>query len=465
MLNPLGQYALTGTAQPIARLMAAMAACSREGAPYALTRADIVNAFGSAGQPALLSAIRRLGLVAPEMAALSLRAQCSTRDRGSVELVLRGDCEVGERERYTVHRYARGGAQGPPDMPAAFAMVMAEVDEDAAARAGDGLPETDDAAADELWGLYQRVAPDLPDTPAPAWTEALRELLREPRPRAACVTTLYAETTPTAPATSTSQSAVPFGASCARERLAEAPHKCGLLTAPRWRAPMETLIAPLRGGDARAWPLQDAMKVLGVTLTDPGDPDNVRTTVTESLAATVVDPVRRLADEVRGGERKATALFLLHRYILPVLAYHQGAWGLLAPAGVWGDVDAALDGLAEALCPEDLRGRLARGSPLRRELALPKGKGGLGIPDAASETPLKAAALWPRQQALAAGAPGDLVRVAYYKDVDVFHQTAWKPRTTEAHHKAIADGLWAVARGQERRRLAQNKLRAPPLSQ
>ena len=87
MLDPLGQYALTGTRRAVAQLMAAMAACSREAVPYVVTRADIVNAFGSAGQRALLHAIQRIGLVAAELAAVSLRAQCSIRDTGSVELV------------------------------------------------------------------------------------------------------------------------------------------------------------------------------------------------------------------------------------------------------------------------------------------------------------------------------------------------------------------------------------------
>ena len=65
MLGPLGQYALTGTQRAVAQLMAAMAACSREAVPYVLTRADIVDVFGSAGQGALLHAIQCIGRVAP----------------------------------------------------------------------------------------------------------------------------------------------------------------------------------------------------------------------------------------------------------------------------------------------------------------------------------------------------------------------------------------------------------------
>ena len=75
MLDPLGQYALTGTRRAVAQLMAAMAACSRDAVPYVVTRADIVNAFGSAWQGALLHAIQRIGRVALELAAVSLRAR------------------------------------------------------------------------------------------------------------------------------------------------------------------------------------------------------------------------------------------------------------------------------------------------------------------------------------------------------------------------------------------------------
>ena len=111
--------------------------------------------------------------------------------------------------------------------------------------------------------------------------------------------------------------------------------------------------------------------------------------------------------------RKGTALFLLHRYILPVLAYHQGAWGLVAVAEVWREVDEALDEFCVALCPADLRGCVAHDSALRREQAQPRGNGGLGIPHVATEAPIMAAGVWPRQQAVAAGARPDLVAVAY----------------------------------------------------
>ena len=133
----------------------------------------------------------------PELAALSLRAQCSIRDTGSVELVLRGDYAAAD-ERLTVRRWARGGAHGPPDMPAAFATVMAEVDDHAATRARDSpggpcnMPVSSDEAAEELWALYRRVAEHFPPEPDARWTDALRDLLDQPRLNA-CVSTLYAD--------------------------------------------------------------------------------------------------------------------------------------------------------------------------------------------------------------------------------------------------------------------------------
>src|SRR4051812_14677376 len=80
----------------------------------------------------------------------------------------------------------------------AFAMVMAMVDEDAMARAGDTaggpgpVPPTTEEAAEELWALFRLVSPDLPAGPAEAWVDALRELLAERRSLES-VSTLYAD--------------------------------------------------------------------------------------------------------------------------------------------------------------------------------------------------------------------------------------------------------------------------------
>jgi hypothetical protein len=249
---------------------------------------------------------------------------------------------------------------------------------------------------------------------------------------------------------------------CGRESgLMEAPHKCGLLAAPRWRVQLDTLIAPLRCGIPDAWPMLDSMKVLGVTFTAPGDDGRIRDTLAGSLAGAVIEPIQRLTREVEEGARKGTALFLLHRYVLPVLAYHQGAWGLLAASEAWHDVDAALDAFCTALCPTDLRERLRRGH-LRRELGLPRGAGGLGVPHAAAEAPLVAAALWPRQRALDAGARPELVAVAYQRTTDEFHRSEWHAVTVDARHKAAAKAIYdalPTGSGAEKRRLEQNAMR------
>ena len=124
-------------------------------------------------------------------------------------------------------------------------------------------------------------------------------------------------------------------------------------------------------------------------------------------------------------------------------------------------MDAALDGFCRALCPEDLRDRLRQGS-LRRELALPRGQGGLGIPRASLEAPLVAAALWPRDRALAAGARHDLVGGAYLRATDPLRRGQWQARSLAALHKATAEAIVnALPTGSaaERRRLEQNAMR------
>ncbi len=54
---------------------------------------------------------------------------------GAQEMVVRGAYTRDQPNRHSVERYARGGSQGSPDMPALFGMVMALVDEEATRRA------------------------------------------------------------------------------------------------------------------------------------------------------------------------------------------------------------------------------------------------------------------------------------------------------------------------------------------
>ena len=398
---------------------------------------------------------------------MSLRAHCSIAADGFVELVLRGDYEP-DAERLAVRRWARGGAQGPPDMPVIFAAAMARVDRDAALAAGDSpgggraagaIPESEAEAVAEMWALFRSHTPALPDAPPSNWEAALRGLLAAPRSRVA-VTTLYADDAHTAGHCYAALRRALWRVVCGRRKgLVEAPRKCGLLTAPRWRHLIDAVIEPLRDGDPEAWPVVDAMRVLGVTIADPSDEARLRDAVTASLAGSVIAPTERLARDVRGGARKSTALFLLRRYVLPVLSYHQGAWGLLAPSCVWDGADAALADFAAALCPADLQAGLACAPALRAELALPAGSGGLGLPRVAMEAPLKAAELWPRDGAIAAGARGELVAGAYVRDAGTWARAEWKPRTMAAYHKGVLAGLQAGAPRADRRRREQNAMR------
>ena len=54
-----------------------------------------------------------------ELAACMLRAQCMIRGSGAAEMVLRGRYPPGTDGPLVAKRYARGGGQGCPDMPAA----------------------------------------------------------------------------------------------------------------------------------------------------------------------------------------------------------------------------------------------------------------------------------------------------------------------------------------------------------
>ena len=88
------------------------------------------------------------------------------------------------------------------------------------------------------------------------------------------------------------------------------------------------------------------------------------------------------------------------------------------------------------------------------------GTGGLGLARAAVEAPLKAAELWPRDDAVAAGALADLVAAAYVRPTAAWTRAEWKPRTIAAHHKDVRARLTgdAVPR-EDRRRREQNAMR------
>ena len=150
------------------------------------------------------------------------------------------------------------------------------------------------------------------------------------RPRSnTCVSTLYADDAHSAGYFYTAIRRTLWRVVCGRERgLTDAPHKCGLLTAPRWCAVLNTLDARLRGDNPDAWPLMDSMKVLGVSFSDPSDDAHVQATVVASLATAVVEPIRRLTREVDAGARNGTAAFLLHLTGARVPPRRVGALGV-----------------------------------------------------------------------------------------------------------------------------------------
>jgi len=200
------------------------------------------------------------------------------------------------------------------------------------------------------------------------------------------------------------------------------------------------------------------LKVLGVTLTDPANSDGVTAAVKAGVARRVTVPIRLLIDEVVAGAGKGTALFLLRRFILPVLVYHQQCCGLHAAPDAWADVDAALDDFCMAVCPEDLRVGLGS-STLREELALPTSCGGLGIPRASREAPFRAAELWRREDAEKTHASPAVVARAYRRD----DTNRWKAVTIDEAHaaaeRALSAPLEAAARRRWMRRRELNKMK------
>src|SRR5207253_2372969 len=105
--------------------------------------------FNAVSQRALFEAVQRIANVAPELAACMLRAQCMIRGSGAAEMVMRGRYPSGQTQPFVVDRFARGGGQGCPDMPAAFAEVIAATDLEAEAAMGDvrGSMTADEASA------------------------------------------------------------------------------------------------------------------------------------------------------------------------------------------------------------------------------------------------------------------------------------------------------------------------------
>lgn len=125
--------------------------------------------------------------------------------------------------------------------------------------------------------------------------------------------------------------------------------------------------------------------------------------------------------------------------------------------------DDAFARFCGALCPLDLRGRLAAPSSLRAELALPLRLGGLGIPIVAQEAPFRAADQWDYRDAREAGMLEGQAAAVYRRPPDALD---WHHVSVglDAHYAAVAASLGAgldraAARALARRR-ERNQLRS-----
>ena len=92
-------------------------------------------AYNTTSERALAEAAADLASVAPELAPCALRSQCSILAGGdqngggldgNQEMILRGSYDPDVDTMWSVSRYARGGAQGSPDMPALFGKVTGQ---------------------------------------------------------------------------------------------------------------------------------------------------------------------------------------------------------------------------------------------------------------------------------------------------------------------------------------------------
>ena len=458
------QFALTGVLPAVVQPFKMMAKCARAGVPWAFTDDDFSNAFNAVSQRALFGAAQRIATVAPELAAVILRAQCMIRG-GRV----RGDGAAGAvpagcPEPYVVERFARGGGQGCPDMPAAFAAVVAELNAHAEAAMGDVSCDMSAAAAVAvLWPLVRDQAQLPPTESAPMeWAAAVDQLMAQPRPSMRWggargeASSAYADDTHSGgwavACLVKSLRRVAAARTCAA--LHADPLKCKVLTSTALKPLLDVLLEPLRGGEEARWEVVTSMRVLGVTLSDPTDRPAFEAAVAATLRVRVVAPADLLIAEVAGGARPATAYFALTRFVLPNALYHMQVWGLLCGADVWAEVDGALDRFCEAVCPLDLRGRL-RGEPhgLRAELALPQRFGGLGIPRVATEAPHRAAEQWDHGDAVAAGMLPEHAAAAYCRDSSPLGGGRRVAVGMDGHFMAVAEALAAAVPRADRARV------------
>ncbi len=419
VLEKAGQYALSGVLPALQEPLAAVAECSATGVPWGWVKQDWSNAFNSVTQRALGDGVRRLADVAPELAATALRTYALP--RGPLERVVHGRYPAGQSV-LSVVKHPVGGDQGDPRTPPVFCLAAAPIEE-AAARDGAWLTRSTPTptVVDRLWRAMRDVAPSLEAAPAAEWRAALDEVLRVRPPPSGCsakpAATVYMDDGLTAGwLVAALYRALRRSAHARALGLVDDPAENLVLVPAGVERAANVLLQPLRdavtadrspGAPPATWRVVTTMRVLGVDVTDPARRDGVTAAVRASMRQRVVEPLRRVIEELEGGgATRAAAFWVARTFVLPNLVYVQQVWGLHASPDAWAEADEALDDFCVALCPLDLRDRLHAGSDslLRDELALPMRAGGLGIQVARRGAPVMAAQIWTQRAAEACGA-------------------------------------------------------------
>ena len=207
------------------------------------------------------------------------------------------------------------------------------------------------------------------------------------------------------------------------------------------------------------------MRILGIEVVDPSDAQLVESAVKDGLHKRVIRPCEILISELDAGARPSTAFWLLNRFVLPNAVFYAQAWGLLGATTCWSEADAALDRICERLAPADLRANVPA---LRRELALPQRRGGLGIPVLATASAHMAAsqqAFQKHRDAVKAGMRPDRAALAFARDrTGVLSRGEMVPVGLEVFYDgeeaAIEAAVPQRSRAAWKRRREQNKLRA-----
>ena len=434
LLESKGQFCQTGVFDCVALLQRGVAWCCKNDAPWCVPAVDETNAFNATAQVALAESALFLSAVAPELAACALRTQCGVPAdadslEGAQEMVVRGKYEddvnpAGRLKRFTILRRARGGGQGSPDMPPLFGGVMAIIEMETKKRSADmSIASSREVIRERLWHSMRGVHPGLSTEPDADWDDALVSILDLPFPLSHVgpsqgpvdgeLSAAYADDAHSAGWVPKAlyKTFIRIAVATEKASLTANDAKCKVLVPSHLVQLVSRLVAPLRRMPAHpplapvGWEVVTSLRILGVIMADPKAIDESgMAPIADKLDERVCQPLRRLITEMQEGLGKSTAFFLVRRYVLPNLMFQMQAWGLHAPASLWRRVDEALDDFVRAFFPDDMSDRLAAMSRLRRELALPQEMGGLGLPIAAVQAPIRAAEQWAYDDAVATDA-------------------------------------------------------------